>query len=124
MYMDRRQSLRIPAAEPILLTCLGSDGEPSAPYAAQMVDQSEYGIRIAIRERIAPSTVVRLDIADGLLLGEVAWCAEAGDGYHVGIHLEQSLQHLGHLRTLVASLLGQDERRPLDQSQAVEARRD
>jgi hypothetical protein len=124
--MDRRQSLRLPAEESIVLTRLPSDPvcRPSDPCNARIVERSEYGLRVATREPLAPSTLVRLDVGDSLILGEVAWCAQVGNGYHLGIQMEQSLQHMGDLRRLVASLLGQDERRPLHQSEAVKASRD
>jgi hypothetical protein len=124
--MERRQSVRLPADESIVLTCLPSDPQcvPSDPCAAQILERSEKGLKVATRGPIAPSTLVRLDVGDSLILGEVAWCAKAGSRYHLGIQMEQSLQHMGDLRRLVASLLGQDERRPLHQSEAVEASRD
>ncbi len=124
--MERRQSLRLPADESIVLTCLPSDPQclPPEPCSAQIVERSEYGLRVVTGDPISPSTLVRLDIGDSLILGEVAWCAKAGDRYHLGIQMEQSLQHIGDLRRLVASLLGQDERRALHQSEVVEASRD
>jgi PilZ domain len=124
--MDRRQSPRLPGHESVTLTRLSSDPRsvPSAPLAAQIVERSASGLRIETSEHIAPATLVRLDLADSLLLGEVAWCAKVSGRYHVGLQMEQSLQHLGDLRRLVASLLGYDERRSLNQSEAVEARHD
>ena len=126
--MDRRQSPRLAAVdeESVVLTCLSSDPHSllSAPRVVRILERSAYGLRIETSEPIAVATLVRLDLADSLLLGEVAWCAKVGDRHHVGLQTEQSLQHLGDLRRLVASLLGYDERRPLNQSEAVEAGHD
>lgn len=122
--MDRRQSPRLPAEDSVVLTCLSADPTPSAPRAARIVERSDYGMRIEITEPIAPSTLVRLDLADTLVLGEVAWCAKVGDHHEIGLRMEQSLQHLGDLRRLVSSLLGLGNPRSLDQSEVVEARHD
>ena len=120
---DRRQSPRQPVGEQVMVTRLSSDPQsrPTVRLAAQIVERSAYGLRIVTVEPIPPATLVRLDMADSLLLGEVAWCAKVGDVHHIGLQMEQSLQHLGDLRRLVTSLLGQDDRRPLHQSEAVEA---
>lgn len=107
-----------------MLTCLSTGPTPSEPVAARIVERSDYGMRIEISEPLAPATLVRLDLADTLVLGEVAWCAKVGDHHEIGLRMEQSLQHLGDLRRLVSSLLGQDNRRSLDESQVVEASHD
>ena len=104
-----------------MLTCLapGPEARPSEPRPARIVERSTYGMRLETAEAIAPATLVRLDLDDSLLLGEVAWCAKVGDCHHVGLKMAQSLQHLGDLRRLVASLLGHDLRRSLNQTEAV-----
>ena len=123
---DRRLSPRQSAEESVVLTCLSSDpaSHPSTARTARIVERSAYGLRLETGEAIPLATLVRLDLDDSLLLGEVAWCARVGDGHHVGLQLEQSLQHLGDLRRLVASLLGEDHRRSLDQAEPVKACQD
>ena len=94
---------------------------PTGVCSARIVERSAYGLRIETDEPIAPSTLVRLDLADSLLFGEVAWCAKVGDRHQIGLKIEESLQHIGDLSRLMASLLGTDVVLPLHQSEAVEA---
>ena len=127
---DRRQSPRLIAEESVTVTCLSSapQSKLSSPFAARIVERSDYGMRIETADWIPPATLVRVDLADSLLLGEVAWCAKLGNCCHVGLRMEQSLQHLGDLRRLVASLLGAQFGTQRDthsnQSEAVEAGHD
>ena len=121
--MERRQSDREPVEGVVELTCLSSDSGSTAslPRPIRIMERSELGLKIETMERVAPSSLVRLDFPDGLVLGEVMWCAKVGDYHHAGLKLNQSLQHIGDLRKLVAALLGTDVRRPLYQSQTVES---
>ncbi|HEY3440028.1 MAG TPA: hypothetical protein VGK29_04730 [Paludibaculum sp.] len=122
--MDRRQSPRQPVDEVVLLTSLtlAPHAQAPAPCPVRIVERSAYGLKIETVAPIAPSTLVRLDSADSLLLGEVAWCAKVNDQYQIGLKIEESLQHVGDLSKLVASLFGGDAKRPLHQSEPVEAR--
>lgn len=124
--IDRRQTSRLPSEETILITSLSQDpnSSPHVQQGARILDRSSYGLRIETARALAPSTLVRLDMADTLQLGEVTWCARVGEFFHVGLQLEQSLQHLGDLRKLVTSLLGQDPARPLNQSEPAKANQD
>ena len=119
--IDRRQSSRLPAEDSVMLTCLSAGPIPNTPLPARIVEKSDYGMRIEVSDPIAPATLVRLDLADTLVLGEVAWCAKVGDHHEIGLRMEQSLQHLGDLRRLVSSLLGHGDRQTLDQPEIVEA---
>ena len=123
---DRRQSPRLVAEGTVVITCLtgGADSGRSTASAARIVERSAYGLRVEIAEAIAPGTLVRLDLSDSLLLGEVAWCAKVGDGYHAGLQMEQSLQHLGDLRRLIAAMLGSETEKRSNQAETVEAGHD
>ena len=122
--MDRRQSSRQPVEEVVILTSLtfAPEAQAPTPCPARIVERSAFGLKIETFAPIAPSTLVRLDLADSLLLGEVAWCARVNDQYQIGLKIEESLQHVGDLSSRVSSLLGSDAQRPLHQSEPVEAR--
>lgn len=122
--MDRRQSPRQAVEEVVILTSLtfAPNAQAPAPCPARIVERSAYGLKIETIAPLAPSSLVRLDLADSLLLGEVAWCAKVRDQYQIGLRIEESLQHVGDLSRLVASLLDSDARRPLNQPEPVEAR--
>lgn len=113
--MDRRAAPRIPDQGSALLICLPPDPElpVPAPSSVRILERSAHGLRIETAQRLAPSTLVRLDLDDSLVLGEVAWCSEAGESYHCGLRMKQSLQHLASLRRLAASLANEKDRCPL-----------
>lgn len=109
LRMERRQSPRLPAEEPIVVTRLSPDAQSglSTPLAARIVERSTDGFRVELPEAIPQGMLVRLDLADSLLLGEVTWCAKAGALYYAGVRIEQSLEHMGDLRRLMAALVGE-----------------
>jgi len=123
--MDRRRSPRYPLEERVELTCLSFDSEPgvATSRSARIVERSPAGLRIETAKPIAPSTLVRLDLADSLFLGEVVWCSKVGDHHHIGLKIEESLLHIQDLGRLMKSLLGNDCSRSLHKPEAVEAGR-
>ena len=123
--MDRRRSPRRSLEERVELTCLSLHSESGLATCrpARIVERSAIGLRIETAEPIEPFTLVRLDLADSLLLGEVVWCSEVGDYHHIGLKIEESLLHVQDLGRLMESLLGNAWCRPLHAPEAVEAGR-
>ena len=123
--MDRRPSPRQPLQERVELTYLSLDSETgvSTYRSARIVERSAIGLRLVTAEPIKPSTLVRLDLADSLLLGEVVWCSKVGAHHHIGLKVEESLLHVQDLGRLMESLLGNDYSRTLHMPEAVEAGR-
>jgi hypothetical protein len=69
--------------------------------------ESSAGKRVILRSpnRIAPGAVVTLETAGALILGEVYAARQSGDGFEIGVELEQ-VMYQAEIARLAAALLG------------------
>lgn len=106
-----------------LLTHLTPDSQSNLPEPCpvRILDRSSCGMKIEVRQPLRPSTMVRLDVDDCLMLGDVAWCTKEGDVYHAGLTLDQSLAHLGDVRRLMGALVGYERRPSLYETKTMKA---
>ena len=71
--MERRSALRIEEKSPVKITVLSGAGRS---FAGRLQDISSGGARVALPEKLAPGTLIRIDLEDALLLGEICHVAE------------------------------------------------
>ena len=91
--------------------------EKSAPATVQVLNFSGRGLRLRSEHRLAPGTLVRMDLNQTILLGEVCYTEPDGENFALGLRLEHSLlqtESLERLRQRFAEEVALDERVALD----------
>lgn len=100
--MERRKEQRIDRNEAVQITILGEQQEP---IRGHLINLSGKGARIALPGVIPPGTLLRLDMKDSILLGEVSHCTKQDGGIQIGVQIEHVLTNLEQLAKLRDSLL-------------------
>jgi len=54
-------------------------------------------MRLLLSARVSPGDPVKIDMGDGLLLGEICYCQTEGIAFLVGVELDQALAGLSEL---------------------------
>lgn len=103
--MERRSSLRVGFNQSVRVTALGGN---RCQMAARALDASERGIRLLLPADLKPGDLVRIDVDDALLLGEVCYCQPGEGGFTAGIKLDQALDRIGDLARLHRALFDQE----------------
>ncbi|MEP7363411.1 MAG: PilZ domain-containing protein [Acidobacteriota bacterium] len=103
--MERRAENRIPSNCPVRITLLGG---PPESFEATLVNVSGRGARLKMDRPLECDAVVRIDLENGLMLGEVCYCASDGDGYGIGVQLEHSLLNLAEVTRMRDRVLDRD----------------
>src|SRR6185369_8078656 len=92
------------AKTPVKLTVLGLAGEPTVP--GSVIEAWGSHVVMKLDHAIPTGSLVKLECADTLLLGEVSRLL--GDGSTAEVMLAYSLQGLADLERLNRSLLGEE----------------
>jgi len=107
--MERRAETRIPWNCAVRLTLLSN---PPEHFEATLVNVSGRGARLKMDRPLECDSAVRIDLENGLLLGEVCYCASDGDGFGIGIQLEHSLLNLAEVTRMRNRVLEDDRVAP------------
>lgn len=62
--------------------------QTSGRISARVIETSEGGLKLRLRDAIMPGTLVQIRVAGQLLLGEVRYCTAHSNGFHVGVRLQ------------------------------------
>ena len=89
--MEKRSEPRFTAGQNVGITILG---DHPRRLTARIRNASGSGLGLLLETEIRPGSALRIDLDDGLLLGEAMFCLTAEDGYLVGVQLEQILRDL------------------------------
>jgi hypothetical protein len=81
-------------------------GERERTMEARMGPVYGASVRLLVDERVPTSAPVRVDVEDGLMLGETCYSAAVEGGYLVGLVLDQSLSGAASLMKLMDRLMG------------------
>ena len=92
--MERRREPRFAADQSISVTLLGV---PEIRCPARISNVCSWGMAIKMECPAPPGTMLRIEFADGVALGEAVHCREAAGGYYVGITLDHALKSLANL---------------------------
>ena len=111
--MERRREERFEADKPASVTILGED---PISLSGNIANASGRGLRILVDRPIPVNSAVRIDVDDRLLLGEVCYSVPEGNGFAVGLFLEQVLHEVTDVARLVDAILGEEHLRPIDTS--------
>jgi hypothetical protein len=99
--MDRRLHLRRVADLDIRVTNLHSAGS----HAGRVADVSRAGLCVVLDHGIPVGTPLRVEVADSVLFGFVAYAKTEGSGVRTGIELQQVLLGATDLAQLLENCL-------------------
>jgi hypothetical protein len=89
MYiMNQRREPRFETDQSIWITLFG---EPDIQLPARVKNVSARGIGLELQGPVAIGAALKIDLPDGLVLGEVIYCREDVGCFYVGVELEQAL---------------------------------
>lgn len=94
LIMNQRREPRFETDESIWITVFG---EPDIRLPARIKNVSPRGVGLALQGPVAIGVALKIELDDGLVLGEVIYCREDEDSYYVGVELEQALCGLADL---------------------------
>ena len=89
--LDQRQTERREIVHPAMVSLLGTTREV---LHGMVRNVSEGGTQVQLDEPVLPSTLVKIEYEDNLLLGEVIYCEPAQYGWLVGVKIEHGLFEL------------------------------
>ena len=101
--MERRREPRFAADQPVVVTLLGV---PETRRTAEIKNVCSWGMALEMPCPAPPGTLLRIEFADGVALGESVHCREAAGSYYVGITLDQALKSLANLALAVDEQAG------------------
>ncbi|MCX7603670.1 MAG: PilZ domain-containing protein [Bryobacteraceae bacterium] len=115
--MERRKTRRAAVEIPAVLNTLHEDGGVSRkgpPIRVLVEELSGRGARIRLPLPLRAGTLVQVETAEDLYLGEVCHCRRAGDGeeFVAGMELDCVLHAAADVRALMRALLEEDGVRP------------
>ena len=96
--MNQRRESRFQADRPVAITLFG---EPDTRVTGRIRNISGKGIGLEVDRPIAAGTALKVEVEDGLLLGEVIYCRQDEALYYAGVELEHSLCGLAELSGMV-----------------------
>src|SRR5579864_4189850 len=82
---------------------------------ARILDVSQKGMRLGMPESIPVGSLLRIQLEDSVIFGEVRYCEDRKSWFAIGIYVEEILIGASPLSRLVAQLL--DETTPLRECQ-------
>jgi PilZ domain-containing protein len=91
---DKRSGRRFELGRPASLSMVGT---PGRVLSGEIRNVSEGGTQVRLAERVEPSTLVRIEYDDNLLLGEVVYCRPDQSSWLAGIKVEHGLFGLAGL---------------------------
>ena len=99
--MERRLEKRFSSGLEIQITEI--DGAASA--TGTLLNVSESGICALLPDRLAVGALLKLDLADTVLYGQVAYSTEENGGFRTGVSVERVLVQASDLSSILAVLL-------------------
>ena len=113
--MERRREPRIECRETVRIELLGPIPKVCAGVLLNLFGK---GARITLSEPLPVNTMLRIDTASILYLGDVCYCFEQDGQFHAGVQLAHSIQVNPGLRNLAERLnhesvtLKQEQQKP------------
>src|SRR3954447_13009527 len=98
--MNQRREMRFQASQSVAITLFG---DPDRRISGVIKNVSGKGIGLELNVPVAPGTALKVELEDGLLLGEVIYCRKDDSSYYAGVELEHSLFGLGELGRVLSN---------------------
>jgi hypothetical protein len=81
--------------------------EPRRSVSGRVRNASGRGLGVITAARVEPGAALRIEIDDGMVLGEAIYCRKEGDGHFIGVELDQMLVGLTELGRHLSALVGE-----------------
>jgi hypothetical protein len=92
--MNQRRDLRFEARQSAWITLFG---EVDVRIPGRIRSVSGRGMGLEVAQPIGAGAALKIEVDDSMLLGEAIYCRVDGDGFYVGVVLEQALHGLAGL---------------------------
>ena len=102
--MEQRAEVRFDLKQTVQLTVLGATGFRGT---ARIRNVSRNGVQLELQQPLPAGTLVKIDIDNALVLGEVIYCRPQGPSCLIGIKLEQVLNGLAELHRKLQEFAGE-----------------
>jgi hypothetical protein len=109
--MDQRREPRFEADQAVAVTILS---EQPIRLIGRVRNASGRGLGLFVPCRIDTGAAIRIEIDDAAVLGEAIYCRSEGDGYFIGVELDQVLVGLTELGRRLSSFDPEVRMSPLD----------
>ena len=86
--MDPRRFPRFDANQEAKITLSNNS---TSPIPARLIDFSEHGVRLSVREKLPLRSQIQIQWRGTLLTGEVIYCRPQGDEFVAGCEVEEVL---------------------------------
>lgn len=83
--MERRKESRLKANQSVLVTPMGLLGMP--PVSGRVIDMSGSGLQLVVPNPLPCGSLVKVESAQTVIVGEVVRCLEKGRVYEAGVTL-------------------------------------
>ncbi len=101
-FVDRRNESRFPCA----LVTRVSELDPGAlPIPGELIDISESGISVLLTAQLPAGALVRIDIADAQVYGQICYTNPEASAYRTGIAVERVLLGASDLSNILRAVL-------------------
>jgi hypothetical protein len=92
--MNQRREARFAVDQPVEVVVFGS---PDLHLQGRIQNASGQGIGLLLTQRLATGKTLKINLVDGILLGEVIYCQAQGENWYLGVELEHALFGLTEL---------------------------
>jgi hypothetical protein len=99
--MEQRREPRFRSDQPVVVTVLN---EPEVRLEARVRNASGRGLGLVTPIPVPPGAAIRIEMDDGMVLGETIYCRSDRDGHFIGVELDQVLVGLTELSRNLAAL--------------------
>ena len=106
--MDRRDETRFPSD--LQIRVMGLDEGPEAE--GTVVDMSTAGICALLPDELEVGSLVKLELADTVLYGQIAYANEEDGSFRTGISVERVLVQASDLSHIMKALLDETQEMP------------
>lgn len=101
--MEQRRETRFATDQTVPVTILG---DPEIHRTGKVKNASGRGLGLEMAFPVGIGSALKIDLADGVLLGEAMYCRGQNGAYFVGIALEQALLGLCELNEAFQAFAG------------------
>jgi hypothetical protein len=89
--MEQRRETRVDGDQPAWITIYGKVDKRSP---GRIRNISGRGMGMEVGEPVGTGSALKIEVGDVMLLGEVIYCRRDGQGYYIGIELDQAVHSL------------------------------
>jgi hypothetical protein len=114
--MDQRREPRFESDQAVVVTILS---EQPTRVAARVRNASGRGMGLVLPDRVESGAAIRIEIEDAVVLGEAIYCRKDGEGYFIGVELDQVLVGLTELGRRLSAFDPEVQMAPLESPPAT-----